>query len=217
VFAAASLTGTFTRLGRDYERRHPGSTVRFSFGGSSGLAQQIRSGAPADVFAAASPPSMRQAGEGAAARAQVFAANTLQIAVPADNPGQVTGLADLARDELAIALCAEQVPCGAATLAALRAAGVTARPDTLEQDVKAALTKVVLGEADAALVYRTDVLAAGGAVRGITFPQSAVAATDYSVAVLPDAPHPAAAAAFVALLQSPTGQRVLREAGFAGP
>jgi molybdate transport system substrate-binding protein len=144
----------------------------------------------------------------------VFARNRLQIAVPEDDPGGVQGLADLARPELTIALCAKQVPCGAAAEKAFAAAGLTPAPDTLEQDVKAALSKVVLGEVDAALVYRTDVLAAGGDVRGIAFPEAEQAVNDYPVVALTRAPNAAAARAFVERVLSPAGQRVLADAGF---
>ncbi|MDQ4008631.1 MAG: molybdate ABC transporter substrate-binding protein, partial [Actinomycetota bacterium] len=181
VFAAASLTEVFGRLGREFEAAHPGVQVAFSFGGSSSLGPQVVAGAPADVFAAASRQTMARVAAGGATdrRPVLFARNRLQIAVPPGNPGDVHGLADFARDELALALCAPQVPCGAAARRALSAAGVRARPDTLEQDVKAVLTKVELGEVDAGLVYRSDVRAAGDRVHGIGFPAAAQAVNDY--------------------------------------
>ena len=147
----------------------------------------------------------------------VFVRNRLQIAVPSGNPGGVSGLAAFADDELTIALCSEEVPCGAAAAKAFAAAGITPAPDTLEQDVKAALTKVELGEVDAALVYRTDVLAAGDDVEGIAFPEADGAVNDYPVAPLADAPNAAAAEAFVAYVLSDDGQRVLTDAGFDRP
>ena len=215
VFAAASLTGAFEQLAEQFEQQHPGVTVVFNFGASSALAQSIVSGAPADVFAAASPATMKTVTDaGDAGAPTVFTRNRLQIAVPKDNPGRVQGLADLARQDLTIALCAKQVPCGAAAEKAFAAAGLTPAPDTLEQDVKAALSKVVLGEVDAALVYRTDVLAAGDDVRGIAFPEADEAVNDYPVVALDDAPNAAAAKAFVEQVLSPDGQRVLAEAGF---
>jgi molybdate transport system substrate-binding protein len=193
--------------------------VVLSFGSSSALAQQLRQGAPADVFAAADRRTMGMVtGAGLApAGPPVFARNRLQIAVPAGNPGRVRGLPDLARAELAVALCAPSVPCGAAARDALRAAGISARPDTYEKDVKAALAKVVLGEVDAALVYRTDVLAAGDKVIGIALPGAAGAVNDYPVTVLDAAANPEAARAFVAHLRSPAGRRTLSEAGFQTP
>jgi molybdate transport system substrate-binding protein len=219
VLAAASLTGAFTQLARAYEKAHPGTTVELSFGASSTLARQVTEGAPADVFAAASPATMAtvtEAGE-AADTPRVFARNRLQIAVPAGNPGHVRGLADFARPGLRIAICAPQVPCGTAATTAFAAAGVTPRPDTLEQDVKAALAKVVSGEVDAALVYRTDVRAAGDKVVGIDFPAAAQAVNDYPIAVLRSAPDPAGGRAFRDYVLSPTGRSVLTAAGFEAP
>ena len=218
VFAAASLTGSFEQIAREFEADHPGVDVVFNFGASSGLAQQIVSGAPADVFAAASPATMTTVVDaGDADDPQVFARNRLQIAVPPDNPGGVTGLADFADPELKIALCASKVPCGAAAAKAFAAAGVTPSVDTEEQDVKAALSKVTLGEVDAALVYRTDVLSAGDDVEGIAFPESDQAVNDYPIATTTDSQKPQAAAAFVAFVLSSEGQAVLAAAGFDRP
>ena len=215
VFAAASLTGSFEQIAEAFEAEHPGVDVVLNLGASSALAQQILSGAPADVFAAASPATMQPVVDaGDAVDPQVFARNRLQIAVPAGNPGEVTDLADFADPELKIALCAPKVPCGAAAATAFAAAGVTPSVDTEEQDVKAALSKVVLGEVDAALVYRTDVLAAGADVEGIAFPEADRAVNDYPIATTTDAE---AAAAFVAYVLSPDGQAVLAAAGFGGP
>jgi molybdate transport system substrate-binding protein len=218
VFAAASLKESFTAIGAAFERDHPGVEVTFNFGASSTLARNITQGAPADVFAAASPATMRTVTEaGDAADPEVFARNQLEIAVPAGNPAKVTGLADLGDDDLKIALCARQVPCGAAAVKAFEAAGLTPRPDTYEQDVKAALAKVILGEVDAALVYRTDVRAAGAKVEGIAFPESARATNDYPIVTLTRAPNAAAAAAFVTFVRSDAGRRLLTGAGFAAP
>lgn len=214
VFAASSLTGAFTRLGRDFEAAHPGVRVTFNFAGSSALAQQLGRGAPADVFAPAAPDHLGQVTGGIPV---VFARNRLAIAVPKGNPAGISGLADLADPDRKIALCAPQVPCGAAAKKALDAAGVTARPDTLEQDVKGALGKVRLGEVDAALVYRTDVRAAAGAVEGIEFPTSERAVNDYPIITLLQAPNPGAGKAFVAFVLSAAGRAVLTEAGFEAP
>ena len=219
VFAAASLTEAFTQIGADFEAANPEASVTFNFGASSALAQQITSGAPADVFAAASPATMKvvtDAGGGQGTPA-VFVRNRLQIAVPAGNPAQVTELADFADAEKTIALCAEQVPCGAAALKAFAAAGITPAPDTLEQDVKATVTKVELGEVDAALVYRTDVLAAGDKVQGIDFPEAEGAINDYPIATLAAATNAQAAQTFVDFVLSPEGQQVLEAAGFEQP
>ena len=218
VFAAASLTDVFTDLGERLEADHPGLDVQFNFAGSSALATQVTQGAPADVFASANEAQMTVVADaGLADDPQVFAANVLQIAVPAGNPAGVTGLADLAREELTIAVCAPQVPCGAAAEDVLAAAGVTAAPDTLEEDVRAALTKVELGEVDAALVYTTDVTAAGDAVEGIDVPEAEQVVNEYPIAALADAPNPEAAAAYVELVRSEEGQQALADAGFRVP
>jgi molybdate transport system substrate-binding protein len=219
VSAAASLRESLTAVARGFERANPATHVTLNFGASSALAAQIVQGAPVDVFAAASPATMRtvqQAGETAAPPA-VFARNRLQIVVPAANPGRVRGLPDLAREELVVGLCAPQVPCGDLARRALAAAHVVARPDTLEPDVRALLTKVRLGEVDAGLVYRTDVLAAGRAVRGLDFAGSARASTDYQVAALAGSASPAAARGFVDFLTGPSGRAALRGAGFELP
>lgn len=219
VFAAASLTETFTELADLFMADNPQVTVTVNFAGSSALAEQIVSGAPADVFAAASPATMQTVVDagGNAGGPEVFARNTLQIAVPADNPAGITGLADFARAELTLALCAPEVPCGAAAQKVFAAAGLTPQADTLEQDVKAVLSKVQLGEVDGALVYRTDVIAATDEVLGIEFPEASSAVNDYLVAVLAEAPNRAAAEAFVELVLSKEGQDVLADAGFDGP
>ena len=219
VFAAASLTDVFTELGERLEADNPGLDVRFSFAGSSALAVQITQGAPADVFASANPGQMSVVTEAglAAGEPEVFTANVLEIAVPAGNPAGITGLADFAREELTLAVCAPGVPCGAAAEEVFAAAGVTAAPDTQEEDVRAALTKVELGEVDAALVYATDVVAAGDDVQGIGFPEAESAVNDYPVCVLAGAPNPEAARAFVDLVRSAEGQAALADAGFRTP
>jgi molybdate transport system substrate-binding protein len=219
VFAAASLTESFTTIGKDFQAAHPGTKVTFSFGGSSALAQQIGSGAPADVFASASAASMKVvsgAGEGAGEPVN-FVKNQLVIAVPKGNPRGIRSLADLARPGVKVAECAEQVPCGAAARKALAAAGVRITPVTLEQDVKAALAKARLGEVDAALVYRTDVRAAASAVDGVEFPESVAAINTYPIVVLKTAPNAALARAFVAYVRSGKGMAVLTAAGFQAP
>lgn len=219
VFAAASLTETFTALAAQFEDTHPGTRVVVSFGGSSTLAQQILSGAPADVFASASPATMELVTDQQLAQGEptVFAGNVLQIAVPSGNRAGVTALEDLTDDDLTIALCAEQVPCGAAAVRVFEAAGLTPAPDTYEEDVRAALTKVRLDEVDAALVYRTDVLAAGEEVQGVDVPEAREAVNDYPIVLLAGAPNPEGGAAFVQFVLSETGRSVLEEAGFELP
>ncbi|MDG4764066.1 molybdate ABC transporter substrate-binding protein [Solwaraspora sp. WMMD406] len=219
VLAAASLTDTFTRIGADFEAAHPDVTVTFNFAGSSQLAQQITAGAPADVFAAASPTTMAtvvDAGD-AAGEPVVFVRNQLVIAVPDGNPAGVAGLADLTAPEVKVALCAEQVPCGAAARVALDAAGSDLVPVTYERDVRAALSKVRLGEVDAALVYRTDAASAADEVAAVEFAESAEAINDYPIVTLAQAANPVTAEAFVAYVRSAAGQAVLAEAGFQLP
>ncbi|WP_372451860.1 molybdate ABC transporter substrate-binding protein [Catellatospora tritici] len=219
VFAASSLTESFKQIGKDFEAAHPGTKVTFNFAGSSALATQIIQGAPADIFAAASPATMKtvtDAGD-AAGTPTVFVKNQLVIAVPKLNPKGVTGLADLTKPGLKVALCAEQVPCGAAAKKALDAAGVRLTPVTLEQEVKGALQKVKLGEVDAALVYRTDTQAAANDVDGIEFPESAKAINDYPVVLLKNAPNETAAQAFLDYLQTGPAKAVLGAAGFQAP
>lgn len=219
VFAAASLTESFTRIGRGFEAANPAVTVTFNFTGSSALATQIVQGAPADVFASASPATMRtvtDAGDADGAPT-IFARNQLVIAVPKGNPKGIAGLADLTGPGAKVALCAEQVPCGAAARMALDAARVGLTPVTLERDVKAALAKVRLGEVDAALVYRTDARAAESDVDGVEFAESAGAINDYPIAVLAAAANRPAAAAFVAYVRSDKGRAVLTAAGFQAP
>ena len=219
VFAAASLTESFTRIGKDFEAANPGATVKFNFAGSSALATQINQGAPADVFASAAPANMKtvtDAGNGAGTPT-TFVKNQLVIAVPKGNPTNVVGLPDLAKPGVKVALCAPQVPCGAAAAKALATANVKLTPVTQEQDVKAALSKVKLGEVDAALVYRTDARAAVSDVDGVEFPESASAVNEYPIVVLKSAPDKAGAQAFVAWVLSGKGRTVLTAAGFQAP
>ncbi|MFI6581699.1 molybdate ABC transporter substrate-binding protein [Embleya sp. NPDC050493] len=219
VFAAASLTETFSALGKQFEAAHPSVTVKFNYLGSSALAASINQGAPADVFASADEKNMKLVtdAKNADGTPTAFAKNTLQIAVAPGNPKNIKSLADLKQGGLKVAQCAPQVPCGAAAKTALDAAGVKFTPATLEQDVKAALTKLTLGEVDAALVYRTDVKAAGGKAVGLDFPESAQAVNTYPIVPLAKAPNADAAKAFVAFVLSEPGRTALTAAGFQAP
>lgn len=219
VFAAASLTDVFERLAEQFSADHPDVGVRFNFGPSSGLATQINQGAPADIFASADTAQMDVVSEAGSASGEptVFAENVLQIAVPAGNPAGINGIADFAREELTLAICAPEVPCGAAAENVFAAAGVTPSVDSLEEDVRAALTKVELGEVDAALVYATDVLAAGNSVEGIGFLEAAEAVNAYPIVTLAAAPNPEAAQAFIEFILSDVGAVALAEAGFGLP
>lgn len=219
VFAAASLKESFTELGERFEKEHPGTGVTFNFGGSDTLAAGIGNGAPADVFAAASTRTMKLVtDEGlTAGDPSVFARNRLEIATAPGNPHRIDSLQDLADPGLKVVLCDTTVPCGAAARTALTAGGVDVSPASYERDVKSALTKVRLKEADAAVVYRTDVRAAGDTVEGVEFPEAGQAVNDYPLALLDDAPNPGAAEAFVKLVTSAEGRKVLGAAGFLAP
>jgi len=216
VFAAASLTDVFGELGDQLMADNPDLDIRFNFAGSSALATQLTQGAPVDVFASANQAQMTVVTDAGLQDGDptVFTENVLAIAVPADNPGDVTGLADFADPELTLAVCAPAVPCGAAAAQVFEAAGITPVPDTQEEDVRAALTKVELGEVDAALVYASDVRSAGSDVGGIPFPEAEEAVNEYPLCVLEDAPNPAAAQAFADLVLSVEGQEALEAAGF---
>ncbi|MGW1754417.1 molybdate ABC transporter substrate-binding protein [Streptomyces mirabilis] len=219
VFAAASLKESFTTLGKEFEKANPGTKVTFNFGGSDTLAASITGGAPADVFAAASPKTMAIVTDkkDAATTPATFVRNQLEIATLPGNPDKVASLKDLTKSGLKVVLCDKTVPCGAAAQKALDASKLKLTPASYEQDVKGALTKVELKEADAAVVYKTDVKAAGDKVEGVEFPESAKAINDYPIALLKDAPNAAAAKAFIALVQSAEGQQVLTAAGFLQP
>ncbi|MEW2565833.1 molybdate ABC transporter substrate-binding protein [Streptomyces sp. NPDC047070] len=219
VFAAASLKESFTTLGEQFEKEHPGTKVTFSFGGSDSLAASITGGAPADVFASASPKTMKivtDAGDASGTPA-TFVRNELEIATLPGNPDKIASLKDLTKSDLKVVLCDKEVPCGAAAEKALDASKLKLTPVSYEQDVKAALTKVELKEADAAVVYKTDVHAAGDKVEGVEFPESDDAINDYPIVPLKDAQNTAGAEAFIALVQSAEGQKVLTEAGFLKP
>jgi molybdate transport system substrate-binding protein len=218
VFAAASLTDAFDELDAAFEDANPGVTVEISYGGSSSLREQILAGAPADVFASANTSNMDQVVEGdAAADSTDFVTNQLQIAVPAGNGADVTGLDDFADGDLLIGLCAEEVPCGEFGREALANAGVTPSIDTDEPDVRALLTKLEAGELDAGIVYVTDVAAAGDAVEGIDIPADDNVTATYPIATLTDAPDAEAADAFVEFVLSDDGQEILTSYGFGTP
>ncbi|MFD5012810.1 molybdate ABC transporter substrate-binding protein [Streptomyces chartreusis] len=219
VFAAASLKESFTTLGKEFEKEHPGTKVTFSFGGSDALAASITGGAPADVFASASPKTMKivtDAGDAAGTPA-TFVRNQLEIATLPGNPDKIASLKDLTKSDLKVVLCDKTVPCGAAAEKAIEAGKLKLTPVSYEEDVKSALNKVVLKEADAAVVYKTDVKAAGDKVEGVEFPESADAINDYPITVLKESQNSEAAKAFIALVQSADGQKVLSEAGFLQP
>ncbi len=219
VFAAASLTESFRALGEAFARAHAPARAEFSFAGSPALVAQIESGAPADVIATADAATLARLEEsGALADAPaVFARNRLEIAVERGNPKGVKGLADLAREDLVVILCAETVPAGRYAREALKAAGVAVEPKSLEENVKAVLNKVALGEADAGIVYTTDVRSAAGRVAGVAIPDAQNTIASYPIALVKRAGAQPGARAFLDFALSAQGQAVLARFGFLPP
>jgi molybdate transport system substrate-binding protein len=212
------LTAAYTAIGKDFQKAHPKSMVKLSFGGSSTLVAQIQQGAIGDIFASADQPNMQKAVETGlvAGSPSIFAHNRLEIVVGAGNPKRIAGLSDLARSGLVVVLCAPAVPCGRYATQSLQNAGVTVKAASQETDVKAVLSKVALGEADAGIVYVTDVKAAGAAVHGVEIPLALNVVADYPVAILKDSQNATLAKAFVSYLLG-AGQPTLARYGFTGP
>jgi molybdate transport system substrate-binding protein len=219
VFAAASLTEVFEQLGPRFEQAHPGVEVVFNFGASSDLAQQIVNGGPADLFAAANTSTMKTVSDAGLVDGEptVFATNVLEIVTPPGNPAGISSFADLARPDLKVVVCAPQVPCGSATEKIEQATGVTLSPVSEEPDVKSTLGKVTTGNADAGLVYGTDVHAAGDGVQGIEFPEAAQAVNSYPIAVIAETSEADLARAFQELVTGAEGRAALESAGFGIP
>jgi molybdate transport system substrate-binding protein len=219
VFAAASLKQTFSTLGTTFEAQHPGTTVTFGFAGSSDLVTQLQQGAPADVFASADTKNMQKAVDDAlvAGSPVDFATNTLEIAVPPDNPAGITSFADLAKPGVKVVVCAPQVPCGAAAATIEQRTATDITPVSEENAVTDVLGKVESGEADAGLVYVTDVQGAGDKVKGIPFAESREAVNTYPIATLAGSEEPDLAGEFVQLVTGSEGRQVLGAAGFGTP
>ena len=219
VYGAASLTQTFTDLATEFEAANPGVTVQTTFNGSSVLVTQIQGGAPADVFASADTANMAKLTTASLVEGTPvdFATNVLEIAVPTGNPAKITSFADLAKPGVKVVVCAPAVPCGAATVAVENATGTKLTPVSEETAVTGVLAKVETGEADAGLVYVTDVKGASGKVDGVKFAESAKAVNTYPIAALKDSKNPKAAAAFVKFVTGKVGQNVLSTAGFGKP
>ncbi|WP_404801318.1 molybdate ABC transporter substrate-binding protein [Aeromicrobium wangtongii] len=219
VFAAASLKGSFTRIGAAFEKQNPEVTVRFSFAGSSDLLAQLQQGAPADVFASADEATMDTARVAGVldGDARDFASNTLEIATPPDNPAGIRTLADLASPDVKVVVCAPTVPCGAATEAVEKESGVDIEPVSEEQSVTDVLGKILSGEADAGLVYVTDVKAAGKKVQGVPFGESSEVVNTYPIATVRRSDHAGTAEAFTDFVTGPEGQAILAAAGFGAP
>ncbi|MFG6476629.1 molybdate ABC transporter substrate-binding protein [Microbacterium sp. P06] len=220
VFAAASLTTTFTELAGEFEAQNPGTAVALTFAGSSDLVTQITEGAPADVFASADEKNMAKLTDAElvdAGAPVAFATNTLEIVVPSNNPAGVTSFDDLADPAVKTVICAPQVPCGAAAVTVEEAAGIDIAPVSEESSVTDVLGKVTSGEADAGLVYVTDVITAGDAVEGIEFAEASEAVNTYPIAVVKESAAADVASAFVAFVTGSVGQGVLQAAGFGAP
>ena len=219
VFAAASLTAAFTEIGDAFMVEYPGSTVTFNFAASSELVTQIGEGAPADVYASADLGNMLKLTDagGNATEPIVFATNLAEIIVAAGNPAGITGVADLADDDLIVVQCAPEVPCGKYATQVFESAGVTVTPKSLEQNVKAVVSKVALGEADAGIVYVTDVTAAGADAEGVEIPADVNVVAEYPIAAVADPPNLDAAQAFIDFVVGPQGQEILAEYGFHEP
>ncbi|MDQ0077819.1 molybdate ABC transporter substrate-binding protein [Arthrobacter oryzae] len=219
VFAAASLKATFTRLADEFEAKNPGTKVTLSFAGSSDLATQITQGAPADVFASADTKNMARLSDAKLidGTATNFATNVLEIAVPSSNPASIASFADLARPGIKVVVCASQVPCGAATDTVEKASGVTLSPVSEESSVTDVLGKVTSGEADAGLVYVTDVKGAGDKVKGIPLAEAGKAVNTYPIATVGSSRNKDLASAFIAMVTGTEGRKTLADAGFGAP
>ncbi|GAB3135154.1 molybdate ABC transporter substrate-binding protein [Tsukamurella serpentis] len=218
VYAAASLQATFERLAAEFRDRNPAAEVKFSFGGSSGLLTQLAQGAPADVFASADTPTMDRArSQGVVRSSDPFATNVLTIATAPGNPKGITSLTDLTRPGTSVVVCAAPVPCGAATVKVTTAADVRLKPVSEEDSVSGVLAKVRHGQADAGLVYRTDVRGARGAVGSVDFPQADGAVNVYPIAPVTAARNARGASAFIDFVRGPQGRAALADAGFGAP
>jgi molybdate transport system substrate-binding protein len=219
VLAASSLTEAFTTIARDFEREHPRTHVRLSFDSSATLAEQVDQGAPADVLATADQETMRTvvAAGNTAGRPTVFATNHLVLAVPKGDPAHIRRFRDIARPGVEYVVCVTSAPCGKLAAKVLAASGITAEPASEEVDVKAVLTKVRLDEADAGLVYASDIVTAGDQVEQVDVPTAHQNLNTYPIAALSGAAKPALARAWVRLVTSGTGRKVLAHDGFGAP
>jgi molybdate transport system substrate-binding protein len=219
VFAATSLTGAFTEIVAEFEAEHTSVDVVPNFAGSSALVSQIAEGAPADAFASADVANMERLAEagGVAGDPVVFATNRAEIVVAAGNPLGIAGLADLADASLVLVTCAPEVPCGAYAADVFARASVAPQPDSLEENVGAVVAKVTAGEADAGIVYATDVIAAGAAVTGVPIAPEHNVVAEYPIAVTSAADDPTVAGAFVDFVTGPEGRAILASFGFGVP
>lgn len=216
VFAASSLTEAFTQLGEQFAAAHPDVKVTFNFAGSSDLVTQLRQGAPGDVIATADVDTMLKLGP-LTGQPITFTANKLAIAVEPGNPMHIAGLQDLARKDLKVVLAAREVPAGKYARQILAEAGVDVEPASLEVSVKGVVTKISLGEADAGIVYVTDVDATDGAIESVLIPDRQNVVATYPIATLDNSAQPEDAQAFVDYVLSGAGQSVLAAHGFLPP
>lgn len=217
VAAAASLTDAFAQARTAFTARHPDVRVTINFAASSTLATQLLDGAPVDVFASADESTMTKVAALLDGRPITFATNSLQIIVPKGNPQGITGLSDLARPDIVYITCSPEVPIGRYAALALQSAGLTVRPKSLEPDVRGIAAKVMAGEADAGIVYATDVTATRGATTGIDVPTTLDVTATYPIASLRSATNGAAARAWIEFLLSPEGRAILQDQGFGTP
>jgi molybdate transport system substrate-binding protein len=219
VFAASSLSEAFTAIAGAFEAANPGAAVNFSFAASSDLAAQIAEGAPADVFASADLINMTRLTEAGNTTGEpvVFAGNVAEIIVAAGNPEGITGVDDLANEDLIVVLCAPEVPCGRYANTILQNADVALTPKSLEQNVKAVVTKVTLGEADAGIVYATDLVAAGADASGVAIPEDINVVAEYPIAVIRGSSQVSQAQAFVDFVVGEQGRQILSKYGFLAP
>ncbi|MFI6644363.1 molybdate ABC transporter substrate-binding protein [Streptomyces sp. NPDC050504] len=216
VLAAASLTDVFKTAGAAYEKAHPGTKITFSFAGSQELAAQVRQGAPADALVTADTKTMDGL-RSDTGTPTVIAKNRLVIAVGEGNPKKVKDLKGLTDSALKVVLAAPEVPVGRYSKKILDAQKLTVKPVSQEPNVRAVLSKVELGEADAGLVYRTDAETATDKVDAVDIPDAQNAVASYPAATLKTSGNSAAAEAFVKWLASPEAQKILRDAGFQQP
>jgi molybdate transport system substrate-binding protein len=216
VFAATSLTEAFTEIGTAFEATDDGAPVEFSFDASSALVTQITEGAPADVFASADTANMDKLTDADLQGTDpvIFATNLLTIIVPKGNPAGITGVEDLAKPDLKVVLCAEEVPCGNYANQILDAAGVEVTPVSLEENVRGVVTKVTSGEADAGIVYVTDVAAAGDAAEGVEIPADINVVAEYPIATVGASGNQEVGEAFIDFVTGEQGQEILSQYGF---
>lgn len=219
VFAASSLTAAFTEIGESFTAASPDAEVVFNFAASSELVTQIREGAPADVFASADVSNMTKLvdAESTASDPVLFATNRAALIVGSGNPLGIRSVADLADDagrDLVVVLCSPEVPCGRYATQVIERAGIAITPESFEENVKGVVSKVTLGEADAGIVYVTDIAAAGDAATGVDIPAEINVLAEYPIAVTTQAPNPAGAQAFVEFVAGPQGQQILASYGF---